>query len=67
MTQRERVLDYLREYGSMTALDGIRELGIIDLAGRIRDLRRSGYDVKSTPETVKNRFGEVCWIARYSL
>ena len=67
MTQRERGLDYLRENGSMTALDGIRELGIIDLAGRIRDLRRSGYEVKSTPETVKNRFGEICWIARYSL
>ena len=67
MTQRERVHDYLKRNGSMTALDGVTYLGIIDLAGRIRDLRKLGVDVKSTPETVTNRFGESCWIVRYSL
>ena len=67
MTQRERVHDYLKRNGSMTALDGVKDLGIIDLAGRIRDLRKLGVDVKSTPETVTNRFGESCWIVRYSL
>ena len=51
----------------MTALDGVKDLGIIDLAGRIRDLRKLGVDVKSTPETVVNRFGEPCRIVRYSL
>lgn len=56
MTQRERVHDYLVRNGSMTALDGVKDLGIIDLAGRIRDLRKLGVDVKSTPETVTNRF-----------
>lgn len=67
MTQRERVHDYLVRNGSMTALDGVTYLGIIDLAGRIRDLRKLGVDVKSTPETVVNRFGEPCRIVRYSL
>lgn len=67
MTQRERVHDYLKRNGSMTALDGVTYLGIIDLAGRIRDLRKLGVAVKSTPETVVNRFGEPCRIVRYSL
>lgn len=67
MTQRDRVHDYLKRNGSMTALDGVKYLGIIDLAGRIRDLRKLGVDVKSTPETVVNRFGEPCRIVRYSL
>lgn len=67
MTQRDRVFDYLAEHGSITALDAMREFGIIDLAGRVRDLRKLGFDVVSTPETVVNRFGEPCRIVRYSL
>lgn len=67
MTQYERVHDYIREHGSITALEAVNALGCIDLAGRVRDLRKLGVAVKSTPEIVKNRFGEPCRIVRYSL
>ena len=67
MSQRERVLIYLKTNGSITALDAMRDLGIIDLAGRVRDLRAMGHDIKSLPMTVKNRFGEPCRIVRYTL
>lgn len=67
MSQKERVLIYLKTNGSITALDAMKDLGIIDLAGRVRDLRQSGVDVKSKPEMVKNRYGEPCRIVRYTL
>lgn len=67
MSQRDRVFDYIMDNGSITALDAMRDLGIIDLAGRVRDLRQLGFAVKSTPEVVKNRFGEKCRIVRYTL
>lgn len=65
--QRVRVLEYIKRNGSITALDAVNELGIIDLAARIRDLRRAGIPVISTPERGINRFGERCDYVRYSL
>ena len=67
MAQRDRVLNYIQSNGSITALQAMQDLGVIDLAGRIRDLRRSGVNVASTPMVVKNRFGEKCHIVRYEL
>ena len=32
LTQSERVLDYIKEFGSITQLDAIRDLGIMRLA-----------------------------------
>jgi len=39
-TQKEEVLQYLEDHGSITALDGFLKLFVIDLAGCIRDLRK---------------------------
>ena len=67
MTQTEKVLRHMREYGSITALDAIREYGILRLASRISDLKKQGYPIKSEVEAVQNRFEETCYIKRYSL
>lgn len=67
MSQWELVLAYIKAHGSITSLDAIMELGIIDLAGRIRDLRHRGYPIVSTPETGKNRWGEKVRFVRYTL
>ena len=66
-TQNERILDYIDEFGSITQIEALRELGVMRLASRISDLKRKGYNVISTKETVKNRYGEVTHIKRYSL
>lgn len=65
-TQNERILDYIAEFGSITQLDALRELGVMRLASRISDLRRQGYNIISTTDSVKNRFGERCYIKRYT-
>lgn len=46
-TQEERVLEYLRERGTMTTLDAVRELFIMNPQQRIRNLRKRGYDIRT--------------------
>ena len=67
MTQADRVMQYLKDFGSITPLDAVRDLGIMCLAERVRDLRNAGVDIKSTPETSKNRYGDITRYLRYSL
>ena len=66
-TQNERILDYIEEFGSITQLEALTELGVMRLASRISDLRRKGVPIVSETVVVKNRFGEDCYIKRYSL
>jgi hypothetical protein len=66
-TQNQRILDYIAEFGSITQLDALQDLGVMRLASRISDLRRLGHPITSTIEPVKNRFEETCYIKRYSL
>lgn len=65
MTQTDRVLDYLRQFGSITALEALRDLGIMHLSSRITELRQRGYPVERDMIEVKNRFGEKTRVARY--
>lgn len=66
-TQNERVLEYINEFGSITQLDALKELGVMRLASRISDLKKLGYPITSKVEAVKNRHEETCYIKRYSL
>ena len=67
MTQNDRVLQYIREFGSITQLEALQDLGVMRLASRVSDLRRQGFKIVSKTEAVKNRYGETCHIKRYSL
>lgn len=66
-TQSERVLQYMDTFGSITQLEALNDLGVMRLASRISDLRKQGYPIKSDVVAVKNRYGESCYIKRYSL
>lgn len=67
MTQTDRVLDYLQQFGSITALEALRDLGIMHLSSRITELRRMGYAVNREMIEVKNRWGEKTFVARYKM
>lgn len=66
-TQKDRVLAYIRSEGSITALEAVRELGILQLSARLVELERAGYVFLKTKEKSKNRFGEDVHYVRYSL
>lgn len=65
-TQAQRVLAYIREFGAITQLEALRDLGVMRLASRISDLRRQGYDITGKTVAVKNRWGEECRIKQYT-
>ena len=65
-TQAQRVIDYIREFGSITQIEALRDIGVMRLASRITDLKRRGYDITGTMVTVENRWGEKCRVKRYS-
>ena len=67
LTQCEKVLRHMRDYGSITSLEAMTEYGIMRLASRISDLKKRGYDICSVMEAGKNRYGEPTVYARYSL
>ena len=67
MTQCDRILRHLQDYGSITALDALRDYGCMRLGARIHDLKAMGYDIRTTSETARNRYGEKTHYARYTL
>ena len=67
VTQCQRVLEYMNRYGAITALEAQENLGVMRLAARISDLRRSGHSIRGEKVLVKNRFGEACRPMRYTL
>lgn len=66
MTQVERAFNYLRWNGSLQPLEALNELGIYRLSAVIFELRKT-VDINMEITPVKNRFGETCHVARYTL
>lgn len=67
ITQRQRVIDYIKQFGSITSLDAYKDLGITQLATRIKELKEEGYVFKTEGESGKNRFGDRTDYKRYFL
>ena len=63
--QKQRVLDYIRETGSITQLEAIKELGVLRLSAVIFDLKKDGNAIKSELIPVQTRYGTAHG-ARYS-
>ena len=67
MTQCDRILRHLKDYGSINPLEALGNYGIMRLASRISDLKKLGFPIESEIQPVQNRFGETCYIKRYRL
>ena len=67
MTQNERILRHLHDFGSITALEAMQEYSCMRLSARIGELRKAGYAIRSSTETSRNRYGESVRYARYIL
>lgn len=65
MTQCEKILKYIKENGSITQMDALREFGCMRLASRISTLKNIGYKIVANFETSKNRYGDTVRYARY--
>jgi len=65
MTQKERISQYMDEFGSITALEAMRDLGIMRLASRISEMIQSGMNITKDTVSSRNRYGETTHYARY--
>lgn len=66
-TQKAKILRYLKEHGSITPVDALREFGCMRLAPRISDLKEDGYKIQAVSESATNRYGDKVRYARYYL
>lgn len=66
-TQKQRIINYIREFGSITSLDAYKDLGITQLATRIKELKEQGYEFRTEWESSKNRYEEKVDYKRYYL
>jgi hypothetical protein len=64
--QTEDLLNALKK-GPLTALQILEQLGIARASARVFDLRHDGWDVRSQMIVVKNRRGDDCRVALYTL
>ena len=67
ITQEQRVINYIREFGSITSKDAFNDLGITRLSAKIFNLKKMGYEIKDEFEQGKNRYGETTFYKRYYL
>lgn len=66
ITQREKIVAYIKEHGSITAREADRKLGVMRLASRIGELRRD-YIIRTEMIRVKNGDGSHSSVARYTI
>ena len=67
MTQRDRVLQYMKEFGSITRNDAAVQIGCHELASRIGELEARGYRFHRQMEKGKNRYGDPTHWTRYTI
>ena len=67
MTQCERIMRHLEDYGSITSAEAMFEYGIMRLASRISDLKKLKILIEKEMVRGKNRYGEPTHYAKYTL
>ena len=67
ITQKDRILQYIREFGSISSWEAYSELGITQLGARIDQLKKEGYQFKTEWESGTNRYDEKVDYKRYYL
>ena len=66
VTQYEKILQYIDDFGSISPMEAFSDLGITKLATRISEMRKDGIEFDQQWESAKNRYGEKVHYMRYS-
>ena len=65
--QRQKIINHIRQHGSLTSFEAYTELGITQLATRISELEEQGYVFKKEWTSRKNKNGETKYFKKYYL
>lgn len=58
MNQYDRIMQYMKDFGSISPMEAFRDLGITKLATRISELKSDGIEFDQRMESAKNRYGD---------
>lgn len=67
MTQKERLLEHLQNFGKVNPLQSWTQLGIYRLAAVVHLLRQDGEPITTKMVEVRNRWGDIVTVAEYEL
>ena len=67
LTQKELILKYIADFGYITSFQAYADLGITQLATRIKELKAQGYEFKTINVKTKNRYGKPSHYYEYHL
>lgn len=67
ITPGEKIINYIEKYGSVTSWEAYQDLGITQLATRVKELKEKGYEFKIKWECKKNKEGRCVSFKRYYL
>lgn len=67
VTQKERIIKYIKDFGSITDYEATTELGILQFGARLKELKEQGYQFKQELQKTKNRYGDTVHFYKYSL
>lgn len=66
-TQKDLILQYLHDFGSITSWEAFTQLGITQVGARIFELKKQGYLFKKETVKKKNRWGKEISFDKYML
>lgn len=67
ITQRDRVLQYIRDFGSISSWQAYQDLGVTQLATRIYELKQQGYIFTKKRIQTTTRYGVPTHYDEYKL
>ena len=65
--QKQRILEYCRNWGTLDRIRALERCGLIELSSRIVELEKEGYVFKKGWIKRVNRFGETYKLRTYTL
>lgn len=67
MTQKDRIIKYIQDFGKITSYEAYTDLGITQLGARIFELKQNGYNFITEQKKTKNRYGEPVTFKEYKM
>lgn len=67
ITQEDRVVQYISDFGSITSLEAFKDLGITRLSAKIFNLKAEGYIFEDETKICVNRYGDKVHYKKYKI
>ena len=67
MTQKQAIINYIKDFGGITSMEAYFDLGITQLGARIFELKEDGYSFDKSTIKKLNRYGKKIAFSKYTL